>query len=240
MLNTNFETIDQAKKELTLRSSLLMKSDKPSSQALGRKLSYCTEDDPCHSGACPLCARTQRIALIQEGMAYYNMGGDWRMVTTIDYAHAKSDKKLANLDVKKENMRLYQRLTRCGFNGPIFGSLDFDYHKDSNKWMIHHHFIAPYEKIAFNNLRETMKNNKNIKSRPEITSRPMLQNKITEPLEAISYLFKSYHSEVVAFIGSDGKRRTNKRRLSDKHHELCLLVMDRIGFNGFVFRYKIK
>ena len=78
------------------------------------------------------------------------------MVTTIDYAHAKSDKELANLDVKKENMRLYQRLTRCGFNGPIFGSLDFDYHKDSKKWMMHHHFIAPYEKIPFNNLRETI------------------------------------------------------------------------------------
>ena len=101
MLNTNFETIDQAKKELNLRSSLLMKSDKPSSHALGRKLSHCTEDDPCDSGACPLCARTERIALIQEGMAYYNMGGDWRMVTTIDYAHAKSDNEMRNLDVKK-------------------------------------------------------------------------------------------------------------------------------------------
>jgi hypothetical protein len=131
MLNTNFETIDQPRKELNIRSSLLLKSDKPSAQDLGRKLSYCEEDYPCNSGACPLCARTQRMALIQEGMSYINKGGDWRMVTIFAYAHAKSDKELFNLNATSENMRLYQRLSRCGFYGAIFGALDCDYHQGS-------------------------------------------------------------------------------------------------------------
>lgn len=238
-LPTGFETLEQARQESNVRQKDLAKRPRKQSRALGQKLAECRDENPCQSAACPVCRRNNRIRTIGEATKFYESGQAWRVVTLIFYAEAMTSKRLSVWDAKQLKNRLYKQMVRAGIKGPVIGGLEVDYHRDTKHWLPHFHLLIPWDATAFEKLRQSMKKQGKLDLRLDVVSRPMYVRKVKDPANQISYLFKSYCSEVVSYT-INGKRWTTKQRLPDKKHALSLRVLDRLGFTTLNFQYGVR
>ena len=144
------------------------------------------------------------------------------------------------MDPKIYKQRLYQQLKRAGFNGPVIDYFDIDYHPEIGLWLPHFHFLVLDEDPPVDELKRRFYSKKIfIENRSTDTNRPVVVQEVKDPAQQISYLFKSYWSRVEAY-DVRGQRRTKKYRLMPSELRLSLRVMDRVGFSGFLFLYKVR
>ena len=160
------------------------------------------------------------------------------MVTLIFYEDAKSNKDFMRWDVSKLLNKLRRQLGRLGVRGPVVGSFDIDYHADIKRWLPHFHLLIPNDEAELKALRRYMKKGKNM-LREGVKNRPMLLQKIKDPSKQISYLFKSYYSQVICY-SADGARRTKKRRLEQRQFAISLVKLDQLGLKGGLFLYGLR
>lgn len=245
-----FETVKEVRAERLIREKSLQKRKDTIYQSLFEKLWECEPRYPCGSAACPECFRRHRLIMIKEVMKLCKKKKKWRGLTLIFYQDALDDSELLEWRPDYLKARLRRWLKECGFNGMIIGGFEMDFHTGVQKWMPHFHLIIPNDKEAIKKLRVRMKNKKNMNTRKDVVSRPMLSSELKAPESQISYRFKAiwWRVESIQYNGAyilngeerEIKRRTIKYRLLSKKHTDSLIMLDTIGMTGLTFMYKVR
>lgn len=241
---SGFETIAAVKKESQTRQASLTKGG---NHTLAEKLADCTKDCRCMSPACPRCVRINRRGFYHAAMTLseqYNRANQ-RTVTLIYYSEAITSKQLKNFNPKQLKDRLRQQLTRCGFQNPVIGGLELDYHEDIDLWVPHLHLLV----VDDINTLETLRNRYLAKekcpasdSTPEgYTSRPMLVQVLKNPPKQLSYLCKQRWQLIRPYEDPEkGKRRTRKLRLKKNEFIQSLIVLNSYTFSDLMFTFKVR
>ncbi len=238
---SNFESIDDAINESLIRQKFLYDSELDEDHLIANDLESCIEnvDRVCNSTACPIDVRLFRQWLCAELIELALQHECLQLLTLLFYDEMMTDKELNRCDFKKLKERLWRQLKRAGFENPVIGTLEFDYHTECGLWLPHFHLIVMDDRPAVEKLRAYFKKQK----RPGYTStisRPFYVRDIHSKAGAFSYVCKLYSMSVVPYLNGQGERRTKKYRLKDKQLRLSLRVCDRLGFSGLLFLYGVR
>ncbi len=223
----DFETQDDAEKENKERINILkcfyIENNKPSCISLAKLLAGCTEYDPCKSMACAKCQRKWRLDFLKKWLPFFLENKGYKMVTLIDYQNMMPNKKLFQMDIDLIKQRFVKTSYRIGFDKPVVGGFDMDYHnytheQKDNHWMPHFHLLVPNEPEKLEKLRSYMLRPKNLYIRKGRKNRPMRIDDIDNVASALSYCVTGMWLEIAWFINEDGKLKKfkNKRRIKDK------------------------
>lgn len=150
-----------------------------------------------------------------------------------------TDKEFYQFDPIKLQNRFRQQLKRSGFNNPVIGQIEFDYHSESERWLPHLHLIAMSDRDPTEVLRKRFFTKMKRENTGASVERPIHVVELKDKPEQISYICKSYCMRIDVY-DDNGKRRTRKFRLKPSQLRLSLRVYDRIGFSGLSFLYKVR
>lgn len=240
----NFETIEDAKKESQIRQKALIKGGY---HDLAGKLADCAADYRCESPACPKCVRHNRRGFYHAATALskqHDMANQ-RTVTLIYHSEALTSEELKDFNPNRLTERVRKQLTRCGFQNPVIGGLELDYHEDIELWIPHFHLLVTNDTEPLEILREKYlakeKRPPSKSTHTTPTSRPMMVQKLKRPPKQLSYLCKQRWQSICAYIDSfKGKRRTDKHRLETYKFILSLIVLDSYTFSDLMILYKVR
>ncbi|EEL9726025.1 hypothetical protein KU905_001141 [Salmonella enterica subsp. enterica] len=223
----NFETLRDVEIEnggriITLKS-VYKENNKQRYISLAKKLEECTEYDPCKSMACAKCQRTRRLQILSKWLSFFLENKGYKMATLIIYKDMTPNKKLSQMDIDALSQRLNKTIRRIGFEKPVIGGFDMDYHNythDSkgSHWMPHFHLLVPNEPEKLERLRSYMLRPQNLYARKGRKNRPIRIDDIDNVASALSYCVTGMWLEIAWFINEDGKLKKfkNKRRILDK------------------------
>ena len=242
----NFETLEDANKESQIRQKALIKGGY---RDLAVKLADCAQDYRCESSACPQCVRHNRRGFYPAATVLskqYNMDNQ-RTVTLIYYSEAMTSKELKYFTPNRLTERVRKQLTRCGFQNPVIGGLELDYHEDIDLWIPHFHLLVTNDIDPLETLREKYlikeKRTPSKGTHTTPTSRPMMVQRLKRPPKQLSYLCKQRWQSISAYIGTvkgKRKRKTRKLRLKGYKFILSLIVLDSYTFSDLMILYKVR
>ena len=241
-----FETITKVSNESQIRQKALIKGGH---RDLAVKLADCAADYRCESPACPQCVRHNRRGFYHAAAALskqHDMANQ-RTVTLIYYSEALTSKELKDFDPNRLTERVRKQLTRCGFQNPVIGGLELDYHEDIGLWIPHFHLLVTNDTEPLEILREKYlakeKRPPSKGTHTTPTSRPMMVQRLKRPPKQLSYLCKQRWQSISAYIGTvkgKRKRRTDKHRLETYKFILSLIVLDSYTFSDLMILYKVR
>jgi len=235
----DFETINEVNGRSSLRQKALSKSSRKDCGRLLDVLDGCCNSEPCGSAACPRCYREYRRWFYAEVCRLYEQYDEAHTLTIIYYDECLTSKELYKFDSKALKDRLRKQLERSGFEQPVIGCLEIDYHPEIKRWLLHFHVLVLGDPTPVKALREYFKKHIEIEGRNTI-NKPVHLGVIKDKVEALSYLCKSYCSRVEAYTDELGRRQTRKIGLKDKELQLSLLVLDRMGYSGLLLLYGVR
>jgi len=239
-----FETIAAVKKESqTRQASLIIEGN----YTLAAKLADCATFYRCMSPACPRCVRINRRGFYHAATVLskqYNRAHQ-RIVTVIYYSEAMTSEQLEYFIPSTLKDRLRQQLVRCGFQNPVAGGLELDYHEDIGLWIPHLHLLVVDNIKALETLRKrylAKEKRPTSDSTPEgYTSRPMLVQVLKNPPKQLSYLCKQRWQLIRPYEDLEkGKRKTRKLRLKKNEFIQSLTVLDSYTFSDLMFTFKVR
>ncbi|EPT5084438.1 hypothetical protein ACVUCS_001238 [Salmonella enterica subsp. enterica] len=250
----NFESEVDAENENKIRIKALKnyagKSKKRKSEVLSLivKLDSCSIVIPCGSMACAKCQRYRRLKFIDKWYPYFKARHDYNMVTLIHYKDIFKDEELNGWEPDLLSQRLRKLLTRIGFDSPVIGGFDIDYHLHTHDvkgshWMPHFHLLIPNEPEKLKLLRKYMLKSRNLNAREGRKNRPMRIDKIYNILGALSYCVKGAWLEIPWFINEKGnfkKARCKRRITSNEVYAKSLLVLDRLSESQINFGVNVQ
>ena len=237
-----FESINDALDENEIRIGILRRIGGDENNALADRLMDCYEGiNSCNSLACKVCNRNYRLtrvnALVEKVLSTKKR---WWIVTIIDYERAFTD--LNTFDVRKSKDRLRKLLERSGFEGPIVGCFEMDFHESCGLWLPHYHLLCPStikNKQAKEVLKEKLHKQQSHHIKKGRKARPIKIQKLKNPYEQISYIYKLVFYSVHDYESHRTHTiRTRKLRLSDPMFCWSLCWMDRLGRRGVLFSFK--
>lgn len=241
-----FESVLSSTEENYVRIKQLLFVGGTENTELAERLMGCSDMiKACNSLACKVCNRAFRLRTVDE--IVLKMRRDkikWWSVTLIDYSRAFEHSELQHFDLRKSKDRLRKLLKRSGFHGPIFGSIEIDFHESCQLWQPHFHLIMPIseqntwaKEVLSKKLKRLQPNH--IKS--GLIARPYKFSPIRKPYTQVSYVYK------LAFFGVkdwkcnfSGKPLTRKTRLDAKTFCDSLIWMDKQGRRAVLFSYDEK
>lgn len=238
--HSNFESLFSAEEYKAEVITFLSKQNSPFSSKkyqLIETLRSCYPTEPCCSPSCHVCKRELRLKLIPYVQEYFS-GGNLMIVTIIDYNYLNDD-DLKYFDINKYQINFYHRIRNIGINSQIIGCFELDYHKDINAWLPHYHLIVPDEEKTIECLRIVAHNINRNSVRNGVKKRPILVQKLNDPVKQISYLFKFMPQMVTSYMYK-GKRYTRKISLKGKQKVIALVKFDHFSFNNLIFKYGIR
>lgn len=247
-----FETPNDCRNENSIRIRILRKvGDLPGKQVclkLADKLENCQPEQRCGSMACMVCQRTRRLNFVHKWLPLLRAGPNYSMVTLIFYEEMLADRQLLGWKLAALKERLRKQLGRIGFNKPIFGGFEMDYHlythqPEASHWMPHFHLLVPSEPEKLQRLREYMLREKNQSVRKGRKNRPMREDKVVHPQEVLTYCVAGMWQEKVWFLYQDETLKSQKklRRIrSDKVFAKSLVVLDRMGESVLNFSVNVQ
>lgn len=239
-----FETLEDAKKESRIRQAALTKGG---NRELAIKLARCRQKRRCKSPACPKCVRHNRRGFCHAVTAHSKLHdmANQRTATLICHSEAMADEELESFDPNRLTEKVRKQLTRSGFQNPVIGGLELDYHEDIQLWIPHFHLlvandIGPLETLRKKYLaKEKRPPSKGTHTTP--TSRPMMVQKLNNPPKQLSYLCKQRWQLIRPYEDPEtGKRRTRKLRLKRYEFIKSLIVLDSFTFSDLMFLYKVR
>ncbi|EDX3113847.1 hypothetical protein B6O77_000865 [Salmonella enterica subsp. enterica serovar Mississippi] len=250
----NFESEVDAENENNIRIKLLKKyagkskKRKEKVMPLIVKLESCSMVTPCGSMACAKCQRYRRLKFIDKWYPYFKTRCDYNMVTLIYYKDTFKNEELNDWEPYLLSQRLKKSLTRIGFDSPVIGGFDMDYHLHTHDvkgshWMPHYHLLIPNDPEKLKLLRKYMLKNKNLNAREGRKNRPMRIDKIYNVLGALSYCVKGAWLEIPWFINEEGnlkKARCKRRITSNEVYAKSLLVLDRLSESQINFGVNVQ
>ncbi|WP_141675162.1 hypothetical protein [Gilliamella sp. Nev3-1] len=237
---SNFESILTAKENKANTLKFLHKKSLPYSKIrykLLNKLKSCYPTEPCCSPSCHICKREIRLSILTYLKDYFS-NSNYLMVTIIDYNYLIDD-DLKYFNLKKYQNNFYHRIRNIGINSQIIGCFELDYHQDINAWLPHFHLIIPDNTETIEYLRTVARNINKHSIRNGVRKRPILVQKLSNPIKQISYLFKFMPQMVISYVYK-GKRYTRKISLKGEQKVIALVKFDRFGFNNLIFKYGIR
>ncbi len=232
-----FETIERMEHESGIRQRDLFNSTTKLYRLLGSILYECNEDEPCMNAACPVCFREYRKQIIYDVLQSIDNINDYCIVTLVFYRDAMTNEDITKANILKIKNKLYQKLNRIGFKDPIIGSIEIDYHDDIGKWMPHFHLLVKKDSDRLYKLDCYMHKANNLNTRDGVIDKPMKVQDLEDPIEQVSYLFKSYAKELVAYRDKYNKRRNRPLRLKSDRHCLYLNLRSELKYSGLLFNY---
>jgi hypothetical protein len=239
-----FETIAAVKKESQIRQASLIKVG---NHQLAAKLADCAIYCRCMSPACPLCVRINRRGFYHAAtrLSKRHKMANKRIVTLIYYSEAMTSEQLEDFYPNRLKERVRKQLTRCGFQNPVIGGLELDYHEDIGLWVPHLHLLVVDDIPALKTLRKrylAKEKRPTSDSTPEsYISRPMLEQDLNDPPEQLSYLCKQRWHLIRTYKNPEtGKRRTRKLRLKKNEFIQSLTVLDSYTFSDLMFTFKVR
>ncbi len=240
----NFETIEDATNELQIRQKALSKEG---FHYLAWDIAHCVTERRCISPACPQCVRIHRRGFYHAATALskqYDLVNQ-RIVTLIYYSEAMTSKELKDFDPNRLTERLRKQLARCGFENPVVGGLELDYHEDIGLWIPHFHLLVVDDAEPLVTLRKKhfKKEKRPTSDNPPTSyiSRSMMVQELKHPPEQLSYLCKQRWQSICAYIDIvTGKRRTKKYRLELYKFILSLAVLDSYTFSDLMLLYRVR
>lgn len=238
--DSNFESIRSTIENKENELKFLRKKSLPYSgirYKLLSKLINCYPDTRCISPSCHVCKRELRLKLIPYIQKYYK-GKNSLIVSIIDYNYLTDD-DLKYFNIEKYKNNFYHRIRNIGINSPIIGCFELDYHQDINAWLPHFHLITSDNTKTIECLRSIARNINKHSIRKGVRKRPILVQKLNDPIKQISYLFKFMPQMVTSYV-YEGKRYTRKISLKGKQKVIALVKFDRFGFNNLIFKYGIR
>lgn len=223
----DFETQDDAEKEnkarIIILESVYRQSAKIGFIYLTSKMAACADNDPCTSMACAKCQRKRRLDFLNKWLPFLLENEGYKMVTLIIYKDMTPNRKLLKMDIDSLRQRLDKTIRRIGFEKPVIGGFDMDYHNythDSkgSHWMPHFHLLVPNEPEKLEKLRSYMLRPQNLYARKGRKNRPIRIDDIDNVASVLSYCVTGMWLEIPWFINKDGKLKKfkNKRRIKDK------------------------
>lgn len=247
-----FETLKDCQKENHTRIKRLRRVGKlPGKQVclnLAEKLENCQPEQQCGSMACMACQRTRRLNFVGKWLPYLRANPEYSMVTLIFYEEMLADRQLLGWKQAALKERLRKQLVRIGFNKPIFGGFEMDYHfythqPEASHWMPHFHLLMPREPEKLQRLRKYMLREQNQSVRKGRKNRPMREDKVIHPLEVLTYCVAGMWQEKVWFLYQDETLKSQKklRRIRcDKIFSKSLVVLDRMGESALNFSVNVQ
>lgn len=240
----NFETIEDAKKESQIRQKALIKGG---FRDLAWDIAHCVTERRCISPACPQCVRIHRRGFYHAATALskqYDLVNQ-RIVTLIYYSEAMTNEGLMNFDPKQLTGRTYKQLVRCGFENPVIGGLEIDYHEDIKRWIPHFHLLVTNDAEPLTELRKKhfKKEKRPTSDNPPTSyiSRSMMVQELKHPPEQLSYLCKQRWQLIRPYEDPEtDKRKTRKLRLKGYKFILSLTVLDSYTFSDLMLLYRVR
>ncbi|MDM3315959.1 hypothetical protein [Citrobacter sp. Cb220] len=246
------ETEKQAEEEIRKRIYYLKKAyeNKQSKyiKKLINKIESCTMYEPCMSMACAQCQTARRLKYLVMWRQYFQDNKDYKLVTLIFYRDIISTKDLRTWTPGLLKERLRKILSRIGFNRPITGGFDMDYHRythapKESHWMPHFHLLIPNEPKKLEKLRAYMLKDNNLYVRKGRKNRPMRIDDIDNILPVLSYCVKGFWQEIPWFVNEEGKLKkvNRKRRIKNKSVFVkSLLALDRLSESQLNFTMNVQ
>lgn len=242
----DFETTENSISENRKRINALWNIGEKEHRELAYRLEDCTDGySECKSLACKLCNRELRIKNVDGSVAKILAScDDWQMLTYVDYKQAFSHEDLREFSIQKSKGRLRKLFERYEFHGPIWGTLELDYHGYADLWLPHYHCILPCSEAntkAYSALLQarTIKNAQHI--RQDVQARPLNCEGFSrkDTVRTVSYTHKLYFTEVIAFQTKNGIR-TDKRRLDTQKMSDSLLLLDSWKYKTIRFQFDVQ
>ncbi|WP_314411579.1 hypothetical protein [Pantoea septica] len=248
-----FETIDQTLVENAIRVKALREfgnlRDKTQCLELADKLKNCSPEEVCGSMACSLCQRYRRLKFMQKWLPYIEEHqNDYKAVTLISYADMFSNSTLFAWDLGMLKQRLLKAIQRIGFNAPVIGGFEMDYHNythepERSHWMPHLHLIMPNEPEKLEMLRQYMLRKKNLLAREGKRNRPMRIDEIENVERQMSYCITGIWMEYPWFLNADNKLKKSKepRRIKSAGvYAKSLVKLDRLSDGMLTFAVNVQ
>jgi hypothetical protein len=243
-----FESEEDAAKESQFRQKLLMKYiNGKQAWDLSWDIAHCAEGRRCASPACPQCVRHNRRGFYNAATALskqYNLTNQ-RIVTLIYYSEVMTSKELKDFDPNRLTARVSKQLTRCGFENPVIGGLEIDYHEDIKRWIPHFHLLVTNDIEPLAELRkkhfkkEKRPTSKSTHTTP--TSRAMMVQELKHPPKQLSYLCKQRWQLIRPYKDPEtDKRKTRKLRLKGYKFIRSLIVLNSYTFSDLMILYKVR
>ncbi len=243
-----FETFNDALRENYIRIETLLRFGGNENIQLARRLRDCSEGvKSCNSLACKLCNRRFRLEKVDGLVAKIRSEKKgkrkryWWMVTIIDYSRAFSCEDLDSFDVQQSKDRLRKLLKRSGFNGPIVGSFEVDFHESCGLWLPHFHLLCrgtKQNRRAKKILTQKLARQQSTHIKKGREPKPVKFQFVKRYFTQVSYVYKLVSNCVYDYDSwSIGKIRTNKKRLNDAMFCRSLCWMDRIGRRRVLFSF---
>lgn len=242
-----FETQEKAFEENQVRIRILRRVGGICNLELANRLEVCGWDDkPCKSLACKRCNRDFRITKVDTLVDKITADPrDWWAITYIDYQQALTDQEFGELDVQKSKDRIRQMLKRAGFEGPIIGCFEIDFHSICRLWLPHFHLLCPVSKQNLDaeyelkqKLRKQVESGQIQHIKSERAARPLKFDLIKDHYDQISYVYKLDCYEVYdIFSRTKGKYIPYKKRLTHERFCAALCLLDGMNRRGIQFSY---
>ncbi|MEQ1779359.1 MAG: hypothetical protein ABL863_12530 [Nitrosomonas sp.] len=243
-----FESEEDAANESQIRKKLLLKEiNGRQAWDLSWDIAHCATGHRCASPACPKCVRHNRQGFYHAAavLSKQYSTSNQRTVTLICYSEAMTSKELKDFDPNRLTERLRKQLTRCGFENPVIGGLEIDYHEDIKRWIPHFHLLVTND---IEPLVELRKKHFKKEKRPASdsmhttpTSRAMMVQELKHPPEQLSYLCKQRWQLIRPYEDPEtGKRKTRKLRLKGYKFIRSLIVLDSYTFSDLMLLYRVR
>lgn len=245
-----FETLAQANAENRIRITTLRrvgrKLDKPVCLALADRLESCVNGHPCGSMACFRCSRQRRLRLVNKWLSFFQANPKYVMVTLVFYEEMFPNSRLLGWDLNRLKQRLRKQLERIGFDCPIVGGFEMDYHRHTQNpgvshWMPHFHLLIPNNPAKLKQLRSYMLRGNNLYKRKGKKNRPMHKKQVVSAVQALTYCIKGIWWEIPLFVNAEGEpKKGQKCRLTDPVLAKSLVKMDRLTDSQLTFTMNVQ
>ncbi|HCG7194492.1 TPA: hypothetical protein NJ335_003883 [Vibrio parahaemolyticus] len=229
----NFESEKKSKAENRRRINALLTAGGLHRELLFR-LEDCTyEDIPCGSLACKLCNRDLRIAVVDSAVncVLQSSSCDWSFLTVILYKKAFRHSHLFDFDIKATKKWFGRLLRDCGFRGPIWGMIEFDYHIYAEKWLPHYHVVlrrSQCNQRAYQRLMESRALKLSEEFLEGVRNQPLCNKllKRADTVRVLSYTHKLYGKEYILNLNPESSRNKIERDLKGQLLADYLLFLD--------------
>ncbi|MCA2016124.1 hypothetical protein LDJ79_08380 [Vibrio tritonius] len=240
-----FETPEKAKKETKKRIKWLYKVDEPAHRLLAGRMEDCIDyrkqigekiGQPCNSRACFLCNKDLREKIVDEYVELIDGDPrDYMLMTIIPYQLWFKHHELDDFNLSRVKREFREQLKSAGFQGPIIGMFEMDFHTPDEVWGPHFHLILPYtdrNQRAYKNYQNMKNWSDAIEFAPHISHRPFHHERIKEgeTTEVVSYIHKMMPRERTHYMDKDGKPNSRPRRLKDRLFADSLVKIDQWSY----------
>ena len=188
---TQGDVENENRERIKIIKSVYKENNKQRYISLAKQLEECMDDDPCKSMACAKCQRKRRLIFLKKWLPFLLENEGYKMVTLIIYKDMTPSRKLLKMDIDSIRQSLDITIRRIGFEKPVIGGFDMDYHNyihDSkgSHWMPHFHLLVPNEPEKLEKLRSYMLRPQNLYVRKGRKNRPIRIDDIDNVASALS------------------------------------------------------